>query len=360
MLISIILGYRNREIERVKRSLDSLATQTCTNFELLFIDYGSDKVIASHVENVVNRYEFAKYFYSHTSGWFWNRAHALNTGVVKSTGTIILFYDIDLIPEPTFLEKLSQLSFENTFYTFSCFYLPEHFDYENRELERDGIHFEQNYVGLCAAKKEHVLQINGFDEYFMVWGAEDDDFYQSLKQYGVNHIKQPLSLYKVFHQWHHTQAPSNPTMWYLQMVQYLYNKKYFQIKKKGNWGKLISQTDRLINDNFISLKWDLELRVSSESGYLLFNPLINAINNPSLNKIYFEFTYAPIKTVTRKWFKFKNTKNTNNMVGDISNKDILDFVQYFIGIYRHILEDYSLESNYKTIKLGLVKSNESP
>ena len=128
-------------------------------------------------------------------------------------------------------------------------------------MEREGIHFEQNYVGLCVAKKEHVLQINGFDEYFMVWGAEDDDFYESLKQSGINHIHQPLSLYKFFHQWHHTQAPPKPTMWYLQMVQYLSQKKYIHIEKKGNWGKLISKEERLLKDEFISLKWDLELRV---------------------------------------------------------------------------------------------------
>ena len=277
-----------------------------------------------------------------------------------AAGSIILFYDIDLIPEPTYLEKLSQLSFENTFYTFSCFYLPQHFDYENRELERDGIHFEQNYVGLCAAKKEYVLQINGFDEYFMVWGAEDDDFYESLKKSGINHIHQPLSLYKVFHQWHHRQAPSKPTMWYLQMVQYLSNKKYFQAERNSNWGKLISREERLIKDEFISLKWDLELRVSSESGYLLFNPLIDAMKNPTFKQIHFEFTHAVKQHKRKKWFKFYKTENTNNSLRHISINDALDFVHYFVGISRHMLADYSLMHNNKTIKLGLVKSYDSP
>lgn len=194
----------------------------------------------------------------------------------------------------------------------------------------------------------------------MVWGAEDDDFYESLKKSGINHIHQPLSLYKVFHQWHHTQAPSKPTMWYLQMVQYLSNKKYFQLERNSNWGKLISKEERLLKDEFISLKWDLELRVSSESGYLLFNPLIDAINKPSLNKIYFEFTYEIKQHKRNKWFKFYKTENTSNGIGDISISDVLNFVQHFTGIYRHMLADYSLTHNKKTIKLGLVKSYESP
>jgi hypothetical protein len=163
----------------------------------------------------------------------------------------------------------------------------------------------------------------------------------------------------VFHQWHNTHAPIKPIMWYLQMVESFSNKKYVQNEIKDNWGKLISQSDRLIDDELYNLNWDLELRVSNETGYLLFNPLIDAINNPSLKKIYFEFTYEPKKTIRRKWFKFYKTVNTNNILDDISIKDVLDFVQYFIGVFRHTLADYSLMHNNKIIKLCFVKSNET-
>jgi hypothetical protein len=326
---------------------------------MIFVDYGSETSIATEIENLITSYKFTKYIYSDTRGWFWNRAHALNTGARLAKGSVLLFFDIDILLEASFLEKINTLSFKESFYTFSCYYLPENFKYDNAVLERDGIHYEQNYVGICAVSREAVEVLNGYDEYFMVWGAEDDDFYESLKQSGINHLHQPLSLYKVFHQWHKTQAPPKPTMWYLQMVQYLSIKKYVQKEKNDNWGKLISQSDCLINNELNNLKWDLELHVSSETGYLLFNPLIDAINNPSFKQIYFEFTYVPKKTKRRKWFKFHRTESTNNIAADISSKDVLDFVQYFIGIFRQILADYSLTSNYKTIKLGLVKYDES-
>lgn len=358
-MISIVVGYRNREIERVKRSLDSLSNQTFTDFEIIFVDYGSDTSIATEIEMLVTSYNFTKYIYSDTRGWLWNRAHALNTGVKFTSGDIILLFDIDLILESNFLEKLSNLSFETTFFTFSCFYLPEKFKYFN-DLFNSGVHYEQNYVGLCAIKKENIYKIRGFDEYFMVWGVEDDDLYNRLESINISRLQLGQPDFYVFHQWHSTHAPSKPTMWYLQMVQYLSNKKYVQNGKNGNWGNLVLQSDRFINGDLNNLKWDIELRISNESGYLLFNPLIEAIHNPSFNKIYFEFTYEPKKTIKRKWFEFYTTVNTKNILGNISNKEILDFVQHFVGIYRCKLSDYSLLNNNKTIKLGLVKFYESP
>ena len=153
-MISIVVGFRNREIERVKRSLDSLAKQTYTDFEIIFVDYGSDTSIATEIEKLVTSYKFIKYVYSDTRGWFWNRAHALNTGVKIASGNVILFFDIDLILESNFLKNLSTISFENTFYTFTCFYLPERFAFYNDLMNR-GVHCEQNYVGLCAINKDN-------------------------------------------------------------------------------------------------------------------------------------------------------------------------------------------------------------
>jgi len=342
---SIVVGYRNRELSRVKRSLDSLSRQSFSDFELIFVDYGSDFNQASAVKKLIGEYPFVKYFHSYTQGWFWNRAHALNTGAKLAHGP--------------FLEKVNNLSFEKSFYTFSCYYLPENFKYDSAVLERDGIHYEQNYVGLCAVSREAVYNVNGYDEYFMVWGVEDDDFYECLKKSGIIHVHNPLSTYTTFHQWHQTHSPLKPTLWYLQMVQYLCNKKSIQFEKNDNWGKWIPQTERFLNDEFPSLRWDLELRVSSKSGYLLFNPLIDAIKNPTFRQIYFEFTCEQNQNKRRKWFKFCKTKNTQNSLGDISINDVLDFVQYFIGISRHKLADYSIVHNNKTIKLGLVKSDES-
>ncbi len=44
---SIITAFRNRDAERVKNSLNSLAAQQYTDFELKFIDYGSSPEVSA-------------------------------------------------------------------------------------------------------------------------------------------------------------------------------------------------------------------------------------------------------------------------------------------------------------------------
>ena len=78
--ISIVFGYRNRDIARVKRCMDSLKNQTFSDFEVIFIDYGSDESFVRQVRPLIGRYAFAHYYYLYTAGYPWNRSHALNVG----------------------------------------------------------------------------------------------------------------------------------------------------------------------------------------------------------------------------------------------------------------------------------------
>lgn len=355
MRFSIVVGYRNRELSRVKRSLDALANQSFTDFELIFVDYGSDAGYQKEVQELTAHYPFVQYVYTHTEGWFWNRAHALNTGARLAKGSIMLFYDIDLLPERFLLEKVNRLSFENNFYTFSCFYLPQHFNYEQSVLEKDGIHFEQNYVGLCAVSREVVHTINGYDEYFMVWGAEDDDFYARLKKVSLNHIHQPASAFVVFHQWHQTHAPKKPGIWYLQMVHYLSNKRYNSANPQPFWGKQIAMNERVLLSQGNQFRYDVDLNVSNETGFLLFNELIDAIYNPAIQNIRFVFRQLPKQKEKRAWFSFFKSQNAKKDISEISITDVLQFVQHFIGSCRQYIADYRLQQNSSSIELILVK-----
>jgi glycosyltransferase involved in cell wall biosynthesis len=354
---SIVVGYRNRELSRVKRSLEALANQTFTDFELIFVDYGSDAGYQKEVQELTALYPFVQYVYTHTQGWFWNRAHALNTGVRFAKGSIMLFYDIDLLPERLFLEKVNRLSFENNFYTFSCFYLPQHFNYEQSILEKDGIHYEQNYVGLCAVSREIVNEINGYDEYFMVWGAEDDDFYQRLKKSGLQHIHQSASAFNVFHQWHLTQAPRIPNTWYLQMIHYLSNKQYSSPRPQPFWGKQITMNERVSFSQVNQFRYDVDLNVTNETGFLLFNELIDAIYNPAVQTIRFEFNQLHKLHENRHWFSWLKSGSIKKNVSEISLNDVLQFVQHFTGSCRQYIADYRLHQNSNSLQLILVKQH---
>ena len=360
--VSVIVAFKNRDKIRVENFLESFLIQDYPNKELIFINQGSNDEISNYIEALLKNKHQVRYINNYTQGHLWNKSNALNIGIKNSSSHYILIIDVDVILTKTYISNLISKKNPNEFITPTTFYLDKSYSLYFDDLVEGKVpaNSTENFIGICFVKRDVLVLLGGYDEFYSVWGAEDDDIIIRLNKYGLARNIIPACELQSFHQWHESLSPRKPTIWYLQMVQYLSFKKYVHNEIKDNWGNLISQSDRLIDDEFYNLKWDLELRVSNETGYLLFNPLIDAINNPSLRKIYFEFTYEPKKTIRRKWFKFYKTQNTNNILDDISIKDVLDFVQYFIGVFRHILADYSLMHNNEIIKLGFVKSNETP
>jgi len=62
-MLILIYPYRNRNIERVKRSLESLENQTVSDFSVVFVDYGSELEISSAIETLLENYDFVNYQY---------------------------------------------------------------------------------------------------------------------------------------------------------------------------------------------------------------------------------------------------------------------------------------------------------
>jgi len=77
-MLTILYPYRNREAERVKRSLDSLTAQSSSNFRVLLVDYGSNIDSASAIKELVSRYSFVTYIYNYSEFQPWSRAKAIN------------------------------------------------------------------------------------------------------------------------------------------------------------------------------------------------------------------------------------------------------------------------------------------
>lgn len=355
MLFSIIVGYKNRDVERVKQSIDSLDNQIFKDFELIFVDYGSDQHIASTVKPLVESYSFAQYYYSETRGWLWSRAHALNSGLKFAIGEIILFFDIDLIIESNFLKKISTLNFDDFFFTFSCFYLPEKFDYVNADMFTRGRNYEQNYVGLCAVKKESVMQINGFDEYFMVWGGEDDDIYKRLALIGLERKQMPLSQFVSFHQWHPLHSPEKPGLWYLTMVNYLH-KNITSVRGNNDWGKLITDVDRPIQKKIDSNDFDTELKLLAVNPILLFNDLLNGFYNQNKKSGFLAYDIIDIGERRNKLSSMLFRKNTNPLDKFINTKTIAEFLYYLIGTNRILLQDYFIDIKSTSVRFYYTKT----
>ncbi len=365
-MITLIIGYRNRDLIRVKKSLDSLAFQNKNDFELIFIDYGSDLNIASTIKDLVYSYPFAKYIYVDTRGMFWNRAHALNIGVSYAKSEILVFLDVDLILEQHFLEKISKLSYNEFYYTFSCFYLPENFDYAS-DIFKNGIHYEQNYVGLCALNKSTFLNSGGFDEYYMIWGVEDDDLYKKLTIEGFKRVELGFPEFTIYHQFHQIESPKKPDLWYLTMINHFYDKQ-LDLKSISHFNFLSDRPARNVFEDG-NYKKNIKLILNKNRTILMYNKFISDFYELRSNQIsWFEYEIKNDNYLSPKIKSFIYSVFKSIFLISSSNKayysktiheptflEVNSFIAYFIGTHRRMISDYYLNMTAKNISLVIIK-----
>ena len=99
---SIIVPVYNRP-EEVKGLLDSLAAQTCSDFELVLVEDGSDipcEKVAALYEGEID----IKYFYKKNEG----RSAARNYGLERATGEYFVFFDSDCVIPPDYFKSLKE------------------------------------------------------------------------------------------------------------------------------------------------------------------------------------------------------------------------------------------------------------
>ena len=362
---SFIIGYRNRDYQRVKNSLDSLARQKEQNFEVVFVNYGSDEQITSEIEHLVKNYSFCKYIYSETRGMVWSRAHALNTGLRLSEGEYVIFSDIDLLFPANFTEFLTPFFSDRTFLTQRCYYLPEGFEL-NSECNGKFDDIPSSYVGLLAAKRENALKINGFDEFYQVWGAEDDDFITRLERAGLQRRIIDVSDIPIWHQWHPTDETIFHSDWYIAMLNYFFRNNDIK-RNTNNWGQICQLAERpvlklFLSDNFRNHK-QLELWNTSKLRFLPFYNSFFELKSGDLAWFEFLNTAKPvfgrltkcvdyinillniIKYVHYRLVRVEALKKTRFT----SFEDVYQKTIWFIGENRDFIKDYYIEINTEKI-----------
>lgn len=267
-MISIIYSYRNREYERVKRSLDSLASQSGVELEAIFVDYGSDPEISEVIKPLVESYSFCKYVYNETRGLPWNSSHALNTGVPFAQSDRLFFADIDLIFSPGFFDAIKGLDLKGKHYYARPRDLPQHF-YKWNLLE--SLDFQQFPIthesgrGMLYILKEYFLQIGGFDEFYLDWGIEDNDIFFRLNALGLKDEWIDYSRNPVFHQWHPSSMVFAIPKWFDEEVLYFsINKK--RTKPKNATGKLLTSVQRPAYMAFLDKSFNKELLIDEGGG----------------------------------------------------------------------------------------------
>lgn len=254
-MITIIYAYRNRDLKRIQKSIESLCSQTNKNFKVIFVDYGSDIVIANQVADLIKKYPFVQYHYLDTIYQPWNKSKALNYAIKKTDSDFCFIADIDMIFHPEFIKLLILKSLNNTVTFFKVGFLSQEESLKSLSFEDYKIKFYSNEeaTGMSLLPTKNLKDIHGYEEFFHFWGAEDTDLHNRLRNSGctINYYDEKILM---LHQWHsnYRQRETKTLNKELQIREIVEtNHRHLvdnlqQNKSKVNlncWGEVISKND---------------------------------------------------------------------------------------------------------------------
>lgn len=250
--ITIIFAFRNRETSRIKRCFDSLARQSYTNFNVIFVDSGSEPTFAQPVQQLCEAYPFITYLYHQTRGLEWNKPHALNVAIKAAETKYILSSDIDLIFSQNHLQHIVELAGKYDHVYSEVYWLDKKFN--NWESLNTSIPTgikssgEGGKGGVHLMRKTDLEKVEGYDENFKYWGFEDIDLHNRLTLLGLSHGWANHHIYPVFHQWHPKVSISNwnafpDKFWENMNIYHSLNHQLIK-RNKGTWGELYSDENR--------------------------------------------------------------------------------------------------------------------
>lgn len=379
--LTIVFGFRERELVRVKRCLDSLQKQSYKDFKVTFVDYGSQKNLGSNVQSLIRSYSFCRYISNETQGLPWNRSHALNTGIRLSESEFTMTSDIDLIFSENFIEEVVKQLDGSVELHANAYALPKGFKNWEKLGKNKKIKFPKrnlSALGLVQVVKTNTLkEIRGFDEYYRIWGAEDEDLSNRLREKGLTIKWIDLERVPIYHQWHPSSSLRTkeriPNGWQKNLVFYLNkNKKEITRNLSHDWGKVFSSHSRKVFslNHLSSIKENLVLdglpvMQSVNSIYKEFYSL----KSGECLKVTFTDSKLPDlqSSILNKFIRFFNrVSNRVNwpilLVNDISyfgnydtTYDFRDMILYFILNNEDNIEDYFINCEQKECSLLLLK-----
>ena len=360
----IIYPYRNRDIERIKRSLDSLSIQKNKNFEVLFIDYGSDFEIRDFNKNIIEKnYSFVKYHYSYHLHQPWSRPRAINIGlkiaIANYKPEYVFIADIDMIFRADFVDYLHQIKCSKKSFFFKVGYLSENETKREKVFSDYNISFTstKEAQGLSLFPVEALIAVGSHDEYIHFWGA-DNDIHNRLVHNGLKSIFIKDEIY-ILHQWHIIYANENkqdltkkiqlPIVSKINQHLQWYNNFNMKTKVNGdNWGSLITEDEYNYLNNYSN---PIEIGCKIEDVlHFLYVLLPREKLNAGVLHVKFNESIIPmtlkykIKVALRKKvFKFLSLKEINDQL-----------LLHLISFYKNNVYHYKISDDLKSIELKIL------
>lgn len=202
-MVSILYANRNRDVTRIRESFVSLQRQRLSDFEVVFVDYGSEEGLSKELQRIAEGFSFVRFFHLPVAQLLWNKSKALNYGIVKAKGDYIFIADTDLIFHPETTALWQKLQDPEKFHLFRLGYL------DKKESQKLSTHYEFKGLnptrfgdvnGMILSSKKSLEEVNGLDEFFHFYGAEDEDLFGRLETAGYKREQREENYF--YHQWH--------------------------------------------------------------------------------------------------------------------------------------------------------------
>lgn len=239
--LSVVLTTYERP-RHLERSLTSLAQQRnmAGRFEVIVVDDGSRDCTHDVVRRFARSVDFPVKLTTHEHQGF-RVALCRNDGVRASVGAYLLISDSDCLFPPYHLERHLAARRPGVARAGNCFRLDQETterltvaDVMSGTYQRAVSYLERwrmwrrwisdiRYQLSChpvkpklmgfniALSREDIESVNGFDEEYVGWGCEDDDFTARLRLAGRS-IRTAIGYTQAYHMWHPID-PSNPGVW---------------------------------------------------------------------------------------------------------------------------------------------------
>jgi teichuronic acid biosynthesis glycosyltransferase TuaG len=238
-LISIIIPIYNRE-KILTETINSVITQTYTNWELLLVDdFSSDNSVAV-IESYTQKYSNIKFYQSQKKGY--GPAHPRNIGIKNAKGNYIAFLDSDDVWHRNKLEAQINI-LKGSQYKAICsnaeFFPSGHRNQFYRFKSRP-ISFEEYLdkpsgisTSCILIKKEYVDEIGFFEENIEFTSHEDYDYWLRMLSHNNNCIYF-LNKNLVSHRRHNQNLSKTSTVDYKEFPENLIHiyRKYPNLTKE--------------------------------------------------------------------------------------------------------------------------------
>jgi hypothetical protein len=217
--MSFIIAHGGRDrLPQLQRTIRSLFAQTEIDLECVVVDQTAESILEELPSEVIGHHLRKN---GVQDGW--HKAWAYNVGARRATGEILVFHDGDICVPHRYGTEIARAILSNGNDAASLqrflFYLSPN-DTTAVETNDDfppslvPARVYQNWKGgTIAIRRESFFSIGGFDEGFVDWGGEDDEFFQRCRL-GLKHCR--FGYLPFVHLWHPPQpgrkATDNPNI----------------------------------------------------------------------------------------------------------------------------------------------------